>query len=210
MNKFERRKWSIATVADGLAEFTMTVVVRVGAPVEGLSGDEPTTRSVDVLAVDPDNLHGDYIYLGEGDFVEGDDGFEWDDGVGVIGMLAGAVEKVIRKYNGENGSDSAPSYGAALDDSFQIDIADGDLRIDTYRASGAGGQHVNRTDSAVRITHLPTGVVVQCQNERSQHKNKAHAMKLLQSRLYEEERRRREEAAQVANAEKADIGWGSQ
>ena len=91
-----------------------------------------------------------------------------------------------------------------------IDISPVDLRIDVMRASGPGGQSVNTTDSAVRITHLPTGVVVQCQNERSQHKNKAHAMKLLQSRLYEEERRRREEAAQVANAEKADIGWGSQ
>lgn len=97
-----------------------------------------------------------------------------------------------------------------LDDSIQIDINEGDLRIDTYRASGAGGQHVNRTDSAVRITHLPTGVVVQCQNERSQMKNRATAMKILKARLYEEERRKREEAQQAANAEKSEIGWGSQ
>ncbi|MCB9507567.1 MAG: peptide chain release factor 2 [Myxococcales bacterium] len=97
-----------------------------------------------------------------------------------------------------------------VEDEIQVEINDVDLRIDTYRASGAGGQHVNRTDSAVRITHLPTGIVVQCQNERSQHKNRATAMKILKARLYEEERRKREEAMQAANNEKADIGWGSQ
>jgi len=84
------------------------------------------------------------------------------------------------------------------------------LRIDTYRASGAGGQHVNTTESAVRITHMPTGVVVQCQNQRSQHKNKAEAMSMLRARLFEVEMRRREADAQAANAVKNEIGWGHQ
>jgi peptide chain release factor 2 len=97
-----------------------------------------------------------------------------------------------------------------LDDDIDVDIAEKDLRVDTYRASGAGGQHVNKTDSAVRITHLPTGIVVQCQNERSQHKNRATAMKILKARLYEEERIRRENEAATAHAAKTDIGWGHQ
>jgi len=97
-----------------------------------------------------------------------------------------------------------------IDDSIVIDLEDKDLRIDTYRASGAGGQHVNRTDSAVRITHLPSGVVVQCQNDRSQHRNKAAAMDMLRARLYEAELKRREEQAQADHAEKSDIGWGHQ
>jgi peptide chain release factor 2 len=85
-----------------------------------------------------------------------------------------------------------------------------DLRIDTYRASGAGGQHVNKTDSAIRITHLPTGIVVQCQNDRSQHKNRAQAMDMLRSRLYEAELRKREEAISHAHDAKTDIAWGHQ
>ncbi|MDA0339047.1 MAG: peptide chain release factor 2 [Proteobacteria bacterium] len=97
-----------------------------------------------------------------------------------------------------------------VDDEIDIEIDDKDLRIDTYRSSGAGGQHVNTTDSAIRITHIPTGIVVQCQNERSQHKNRATAMKMLQSRLYEAELRTREEKAQAEAAAKTDIGWGHQ
>jgi len=97
-----------------------------------------------------------------------------------------------------------------IDDSIDIEVEEKDLRIDTYRASGAGGQHVNRTDSAVRITHLPSGIVVQCQNDRSQHRNRAAAMDMLRARLYEAELKRREEQAQTEHAEKSDIGWGHQ
>jgi len=97
-----------------------------------------------------------------------------------------------------------------IDDSIDIEINESELRIDTYRSSGAGGQHINTTDSAVRITHLPTGIVVACQNQRSQHKNKAEAYNQLRARLYEHELRKREEEANAVNATKTDIGWGHQ
>ena len=97
-----------------------------------------------------------------------------------------------------------------VDDDIDIEINEGDLKIDTYRASGAGGQHVNTTDSAVRITHLPTNIVVQCQNQRSQHKNRAEAMKQLKARLYEAELQRREAESNKTEAAKTDIGWGHQ
>jgi len=97
-----------------------------------------------------------------------------------------------------------------VDDEIKIDINEDDLRIDTFRSGGKGGQHVNKTDSAVRITHLPTGIVVQCQNERSQHKNKAMAMKYLKSRLYESELQKKNEKLDEENKLKKDIAWGSQ
>jgi peptide chain release factor 2 len=97
-----------------------------------------------------------------------------------------------------------------VDDTIAIDIPDKDVRIDTFRASGAGGQHVNRTDSAVRITHLPTNIVVSCQAERSQHKNRSTAWKMLRARLYEAELKKREDAAAAVAASKTDISWGHQ
>ncbi len=107
---------------------------------------------------------------------------------------------------------SFASVGAypVIDREISIEVEDKDLRVDTYRASGAGGQHVNRTDSAVRITHLPTGIVVQCQNDRSQHKNRAAAMGMLKARLYELELRRREAERQAVHDAKSEIGWGRQ
>ena len=97
-----------------------------------------------------------------------------------------------------------------VDDNIEIEIDDKDLRIDTYRASGAGGQHVNKTDSAIRITHIPTNIVVQCQNDRSQHRNRATAYNMLKARLYERELQRREDAANDAASSKTEIGWGNQ
>jgi peptide chain release factor 2 len=97
-----------------------------------------------------------------------------------------------------------------IDEKIEIDILDKDLRIDTYRASGAGGQHVNKTDSAIRITHMPSGIVVQCQSERSQHQNRAHAFAMLRARLYERELQKREAITDAMNATKTDIGWGHQ
>ena len=97
-----------------------------------------------------------------------------------------------------------------VDDKINIEILDKDLRIDTYRSSGAGGQHVNTTDSAVRITHLPTKIVVQCQNERSQHKNKETCMNMLKARLYEYELKKKEQQLKSSQDSKAEIGWGHQ
>ena len=96
------------------------------------------------------------------------------------------------------------------DNSINIEIQDKDLRIDTYRASGAGGQHVNKTDSAIRITHIPSGIVVQCQNDRSQHRNRAAAMEMLRARLFEQELQKREDESKAAHDAKTEIGWGHQ
>ena len=125
------------------------------------------------------------------------------------------VHRLVRKSPFDSGSRRHTSFAAAfvspeVDDDIDIEIDPSDLRIDVYRASGAGGQHVNRTESAVRITHLPTNVVVQCQNDRSQHKNKATAMKQLKAKLYELELQTRNARAQNVEDSKSDIGWGSQ
>ncbi len=125
------------------------------------------------------------------------------------------VHRLVRKSPFDSNARRHTSFASVfvypeVDDSVEIDINPADLRIDTYRASGAGGQHVNRTDSAVRITHLPTGVVVQCQNDRSQHRNRAEAMAMLKSRLYELEMRKRQAVQDKMEAEKTDIAWGHQ
>ena len=125
------------------------------------------------------------------------------------------VHRLVRKSPFDSGARRHTSFAAVfvspeIDDEIEVEINNADLRIDVYRASGAGGQHVNRTESAVRITHLPTNIVVQCQNDRSQHKNKATAMKQLKAKLYEFEAQKRRAEAQVVEDAKSDIGWGSQ
>ena len=125
------------------------------------------------------------------------------------------VHRLVRKSPFDSGNRRHTSFASVfvspeVDDDIDIDINPADLRIDVYRASGAGGQHVNRTESAVRITHLPTNIVVQCQNDRSQHKNKATAMKQLKAKLYEMEIQKRNADQQALEETKADIGWGSQ
>ena len=125
------------------------------------------------------------------------------------------VHRLVRKSpfdsnNGRHTSFASVFVSPEVDDNIEIDINPADLRTDTYRASGAGGQHINKTDSAVRITHVPSGIVVQCQSQRSQHANRDFAMKQLKAKLYEMEMMKRNEAMQALEDSKADIGWGSQ
>jgi peptide chain release factor 2 len=125
------------------------------------------------------------------------------------------VHRLVRKSPFDSSNKRHTSFAAVfvspeIDDDIDIDIDPSDLRIDTYRASGAGGQHVNKTESAIRITHEPTNTVVQCQNDRSQHKNKAAAMKMLKAKLYELEMQKRQAESQSTEDSKSDVGWGSQ
>ncbi|MBN8767674.1 MAG: peptide chain release factor 2 [Thiobacillus sp.] len=125
------------------------------------------------------------------------------------------VHRLVRKSPFDSSGGRHTSFASVfvypeVDDSIEVDINPADLRVDTYRASGAGGQHINKTDSAVRITHLPSGIVVQCQNDRSQHKNRAEAMSMLKSKLYEAELRKRQAEQDKLEAGKADVGWGHQ
>jgi peptide chain release factor 2 len=125
------------------------------------------------------------------------------------------VHRLVRKSPFDSGNRRHTSFASVfvypeVDDSIEVDINPADLRVDTFRASGAGGQHINKTDSAIRITHGPTGIVVQCQNDRSQHRNRAEAMAMLKSKLYELELRKRQDAQQKLEDSKTDIGWGHQ
>ena len=125
------------------------------------------------------------------------------------------VHRLVRKSPFDSGNRRHTSFASVfvspeVDDDIEIDLDMNDVRVDTYRSSGAGGQHANKTDSAIRLTHLPSGIVVQCQSQRSQHKNKDMAIKQLKAKLYEMEELKRKEAAQTIEDSKADIGWGSQ
>ncbi len=140
--------------------------------------------------------------------IEGDQAYGWlktENGVHRLVRIS-PFDSNARRHT----SFASVAVSPVIDDSIEIEVEDKDLRVDTYRSSGAGGQHVNTTDSAVRITHIPTGIVAAVQSERSQHQNRANAMALLKAKLYEAELRAREEAASEAHGEKTDIGWGHQ
>ena len=184
------------TEAQDWAEMILRMYLR-WAEAHGFKGEVIEASAGEVAGIKSATIHirGDYAY-------------------GWLRTETG-VHRLVRKSPFDSGNRRHTSFASVfvspeVDDDIDIEVNPSELRIDVYRASGAGGQHVNRTESAVRITHLPSNIVVQCQNDRSQHKNKAQAMKQLKAKLYELELQKRRAEASVVEDSKADVGWGSQ